>query len=119
MANITPTAINNAGNELAWTASTPAGDVVIYRGGTLVVEFQNGHSASIEVSVAPTRTTAKVEGVGDVTVPTRSLALAAGEPGIFVFKPDEIAAYRNAAGNIPIAYASGNAALTVRSFIIN
>lgn len=119
MANITPAAINNAGNELAFAASTPAGDVAIYRGGTLVLEFQNGHSASITVSIAPTRTTAKIAGVGDVTVPTRSLALAAGEPGIFVFTPEEIAAYRNADGNVPIAYASGNAALTVRAFAIN
>ncbi|WP_370677631.1 hypothetical protein [Pleomorphomonas sp. PLEO] len=119
MANITPTAINNAGNELAWAASAPAGDVIIYRGGTLVVEFQNGHSSSITVSAAPTRTTAQVEGVGKVDVPTRSLVLAAGEPGIFVFTPDEISAYRNAAGNLPIAYASGNAALTVRAFTIN
>lgn len=119
MANITPTAINNAGNKLAWAASTPAGDVVIYKGGTLVMEFQNGHSASITVSVAPTRTTAKIPGVGQVDVPTRSLVLAAGDPGVIVFKPDEIDAYRNSNGNVPIAYASGNAALTTRAFLIS
>lgn len=116
MANITPTAIDNAGNKLAWAASTPAGDAVVYRSGDLVIEFQNGHASAITVSFAPTRATSKVEGVGKVTTPTRSLALAAGEGGVFVFKADQLAAYRDANGRIPITYTDGNAALTLRAF---
>lgn len=118
MATITPTRITNAGNELAWAASAPAGDEIVYRGGTLVIEFDNGHSSSITVSIVPTTSTATIPGAGSVTVPTRSTALAASEPGIFVFTPKDVAAYRNSSGRIPITYASGNTALLVRAFEI-
>lgn len=119
MANITPVGLGNAGSKPAFSASTPAGDAVDdVAGKTIIIEFQNGHSSSITVTIAPTQTTAVVDGVGTVTVPSRSLVLAAGEPGVFMFQDGQKAAYKDANGRFPISYTSGNAALTRRAFAI-
>ena len=82
----------------AFVASTPAGDTVKWEGGALLLEFRNGHASSITITIAPVQTTAKISGVGNVSVPSRVLALAAGNDGLFQFRADEVSAYVNSSG---------------------
>ncbi len=116
MANITPSTPSNAGALAPFAASTPGGDEIVYSGGDLMIEFNNGHSSSVTVNFAPAQATKKVEGVGRVTIPTRSLAIAAAAHGVFRFAQDDINAYLNANGRLPITYTGGNAAMTLRAF---
>lgn len=107
-----------AGAVAAAVATTPAGDEVTYTGGNLLIEFENGHSESITVSIAPTTPTGLIQGAGVAPVPTRSLVLAAGAKGAFLFKTTDVAAYKNAANRIPLTYTTGNVALLIRAFAI-
>lgn len=114
MATITPATPTIAGATVTRVASTPAGDEVTYLGsGDLLIHVENGHASSITVTVAPTTSTVTVPGVGSVTVPDRAIAVAAGAEAAFIFKANEIGAYLNANGRVPLAYTGGNAALTV------
>lgn len=114
MATVTTTAITNAGSTVTYAATTVGGDEVTPNpNGDTIIEFLNGHNASITINVVPTLTPVLVDGVGYVTTPTRSLALAAGAHGRFKFTKATVAAYLNANGRIPITYASGNTALTI------
>ncbi|MCW1844133.1 hypothetical protein [Prosthecomicrobium hirschii] len=120
MATITPVGLSNAGSKPSWAAITTGGDVVANAPGkTVVIEFDNQHNASITVAIAPTQTTAQVDGVGSVTVPTRSVVAATTEPAVFKFKEGEKAAYLNASGQFPITYTDGNTAMKVRAFYID
>lgn len=116
MATIAPLKPTNAGlTPAAFTASTPAGDVVTYPGsGSLLIEIDNGHSSSVTVTVPAKQTVGRVAGAGSVTIPARTLAVPAGAQAAFLFQSGEIAAYLDA-GTIPLTYASGNAALLVRA----
>lgn len=116
MADFTPSNPSNAGALAPFAASTPGGDAIIYNGGDLLVEFDNGHSSSITVNIAPTQTSIKAAGAGRVPVPTRSLVMAAGTKGVFKFAAEDINSYINAAGKLPITYTGGNAAMLLRSF---
>jgi len=118
MATITPAAAVIAGATITRVASTPAGDVVPWGGSDLLLHFENGHDSSITVSVAPTQSTAIVPGVGSVSVPTRSIAIAATAEAAMLFKASEISAYLNSLRQIPITYTSGNAALTVMALTV-
>lgn len=113
MATISPVVPSIAGATVSRVASAVAGDVVPYPGGDLLLHFENGHSSSITVAVAPTQATVQVDGVGPVTVPTRSMAIAAGAEGVILFKSSEIRAYLNGANQIPLTYTGGNTLLTV------
>jgi len=116
MANITPSAPSNAGALAPFAATTPGGDEIVYNGGDLMIEFNNGHASSITVQFVPTQSSKKVAGAGRVNIPTRSLAIAAGAHGVFRFGQEDVNAYVNAAGRIPITYTGGNAAMTMRAF---
>lgn len=116
MADITPSNPSNAGALAPFAASAPAGDAILYQGGDLLVEFDNGHASSITVNFAPTQTSIKAPGAGRVNVPTRSLVMAAGTKGVFLFPASDINSYINAAGKLPITYTGGNAAMLVRAF---
>jgi len=116
MATITPAAPSIAGATAAFAATAPAGDQIVYQGGDLLIEFDNGHASSITISFAPTQTSGTIPGAGPATVPTRSIALAAGGKAAFRFKATDIRAYLNASKRLPITYTSGNAALLIRSF---
>lgn len=118
MATITALIPVQAGAAAAFVATAPAGDQVAYVGGDLLVEFLNGDDTSITISVAPTVTTGLIQGAGIGTVPTRSLALAAGAHGVFRFKASEIKAYLNASGRLPFTYAAGDVLLLIRAFTL-
>ena len=107
-----------AGAVSAFTASTPAGDVIPYQGGDLILEAVNGHTSTVTVTLAPTKTTVNAPGAGPVTVPTRSLALDQDEHGAFMLKADQIGAYLNASRQLPVTYTSGNAALLIRAIAV-
>lgn len=117
MANIATVACSNAGTLTPEVATAPAGDIITGAnpGKALTLAFRNGHASSITVNIAPTVATMKVGGVGKVSVPTRSIAIAAAASGTFVFQPDEIGAYIDANGGVPLTYTAGNALLTVRA----
>lgn len=112
MATITPAVPGIAGATVTRVATTPAGDVVSYPGGDLLLHFENGHDSSITVSVAPTRTTVNVDDVGPVSVPTRSVVIAAGAEAVMLFKAGQIGAYLNGSRQVPLAYTGGDADLT-------
>ena len=117
MANITPLALGNAGALTPFAATAPGGDAIIYAGGDLIIEFNNGHSASITVNFAPNASTKVLPGVGRVTIPTRSLVIAASALGSFRFGQEDISAYLSlTTGFLPITYTGGNAAMTIRAF---
>lgn len=118
MATITPAKPSIAGATVTRVASAPAGDVVPYTGGDLLLHFENGHSSSITVNLVPTTATVVVPGVGPVSVPTRSIAIADGAEGAFLLKASEVSAYVNGDRRIPISYTSGNAALTVMALSV-
>ncbi len=116
MANIAPTTASNAGAAIAFVATAPAGDIITpIKSGRLLVEFDNGHASPITITINPVVTTAKVPGAGTVSIPARSLVLAAGAMGVFSFNEDERQMYVNSAGGLPISYTGGNAALLVRA----
>lgn len=115
MAIITPLVPSLAGSVLAFSASAVSGDEVTWTGSDLAIEFFNGHSASITINIAPTKTTGMVAGAGAVSIPTRSFVLAAAAYGGFYLKRTELSAYLNASGRIPITYTSGNIALMQRA----
>ena len=81
MATINSIKPTPAGAVAAFTPSTPAGDVVPYLGGDLILEFVNGHTSAVTVNIVPTKPTTNVSGVGPVNVPTRSLALGQNQHG--------------------------------------
>lgn len=118
MATITPKTPVIAGAAAPFAATATTGDEVTYQGGHLVVEFQNDHGSSITVNVVPTQAIGKIIGGGPATVPTRSLAIAAGETGVFMFSTDNVTAYKNASNRIPFTYTSGNVALKIRAFTV-
>lgn len=111
----TPVVVGNSGLVQAFAAIEVAGDTVKYSGGDVLIEFENGHASSITVAFAPTKSTTNVPGVGRVNVPTRSLAIAAGARGVFLFRQSEIDAYINSEGNLPITYTGGNIAMLMRA----
>ena len=115
MATINSIKPTPAGAVAAFTPSTPAGDVVPYLGGDLILEFVNGHTSAVTVNIVPTKPTSNVSGVGPVNVPTRSLALGQNQHGIIAFSEDEIGAYLNTSRRVPITYTSGNVALLARA----
>lgn len=115
MALITPSTPKIAGAAHAFGASAPTGDEVQYGGGDVLIEFRNGHNASITVTIAPTKTTGVVPGAGRVPVPSRTQAIAAGADFVFAFKSSEVRNYLNANRRIPIAYTGGNVAMTLRA----
>ncbi len=108
----TPT---NAGAVAAFAATAVAGDSVKWRGGCMLVEFRNTHTAAITVSVAPVITTSLARGAGAVTTPTRTISVAASSDAVFRFTEADVAAYVDASGNINFTYASGNVALLYRA----
>ena len=118
MATITPKNLTIAGAVAAFAATAVAGDQVEYGGGDLLIEFNNGHSGPITINIAPTKTKAVVPGAGSVTIPSRSLVLAAAAHGAFLIKSSEISAYLNANGRVPITYTGGNVALLIRAIRI-
>ena len=118
MATVTATKPTPAGAVSAFAATTPAGDVVPYQGGDLLLEFINGHTSAVTVTLAPTKTTANVSGVGPVTVPTRSLELDQDEYGTFLIKADEIGSYLNSSRQVPVTYTSGNVACLIRAYAV-
>jgi hypothetical protein len=118
MATITALVPVQAGAVAAFVATAPSGDQVAYVGGDLLVEFLNGDDTSITISVAPTITTGQIQGAGVATVPTRSLALAAGAHGVFRFKASEIRAYLNANKRLPFTYTTGDVLLLIRAFTL-
>jgi len=113
MAKLTTVTPTIKGDVVVPVASTPAGDTVPFTGGDLLLMFDNGHSASITVEIAPTKTTGIIAGAGIADIPTRSLVLAAGAKGAILFRGGDASAYVNASRLIPITYTSGNALLTV------
>lgn len=115
MATVTALNLTPAGALAAFAATTPAGDVVPWTGGDLILEFVNGHSSAVTVTLEPTKTTANVPGVGPVTVPTRSLELDQDEHGAFLLKRDEVAAYLNSSRQVPVTYTSGHASCLIRA----
>lgn len=118
MATIAVVTPSLAGAVVSRAATTPAGDVVPYLGGNVLLHFENGHASAVTVTLAPTKTTAKAAGAGTVTVPTRSLEIAAGAEGAILLKAGEVEAYTNSSRQIPVTYTDGNAALTVAAFKI-
>ena len=118
MANINPIGATNQGATVTRVATTPAGDQFQYGGGNLLLHFENGHASPITVNFAPVVSTMKLSGAGEVTVPTRSLAIAAGAEAVFMFSRGTAGAYVNAQGYIPVTYTGGNAALTVTAVSI-
>jgi hypothetical protein len=118
MATITPKDPTLAGIAAPFVASTVSGDQVEYKGGDLLIEINNGHSAPITVNIAPTKATGVIPGAGIAPVPTRSLAVANAAHGVFLIKASEVRAYLNANRRIPLTYTSGNVALTVRAFTV-
>lgn len=118
MATITPTSPTTAGATVSRAATTPGGDVIAYTGGDILLHFENGHASSVTVNFVPTLASVKAPGVGAVSVPTRSLAIAAGAEGAFLLRAGEVDAYVNASLLIPITYTDGHAALTVAAFKI-
>lgn len=115
MATVNAQDLTPAGALAPFAATTPAGDVVPWEGGDLLLEFVNGHTSTVTVTLAPTKTTANVPGVGPITVPTRSLAMDQDEHGAFLIKRDEIASYLNTSRQIPVTYTSGNVACLIRA----
>lgn len=113
MATLTVVSPSIAGAVVTPEASTPAGDVVPWNGGDLLLKFINGHTETVTVTIAPTKTSAVVPNVGGITVPTRSLALDQDEEGVIFIPRDQAGAYVNTSMQIPLGYTSGNAALTV------
>lgn len=113
MATLTLVTPDIAGEVVTPEASTPAGDVVPYTGGDLLLKFTNGHASSITVNIVPTKTSLVVGGAGAVTVPTRALVLATTEEGVIFIPAEHASAYVNSSRQIPLSYTSGNAALTV------
>lgn len=118
MATISPVYPTLAGAVVSRAATTPAGDVVPYSGASILLHFENGHSSSITVEIEPTTTSINADGVGPVSVPTRSLVLAAGAEGAILLREGDVAAYVNSSRQIPISYTGGDAALTVAAFQI-
>lgn len=113
MATINPVLVNNKGAAVTRVASTPAGDVVHYGGGNLLLHFENGAGASVTVDIVPVKSTLKVAGAGEVTVPTRSVVIPAGAEAAIMFSAGDVGAYLNSSSQIPLTYTSGDAALTV------
>lgn len=119
MATITPVVPVLEGALKALVATVTGGDQMEYAPGTdLLIEFFNGHVSSITVNIVPTQATGRVPGAGLVTIPTRSLAIGAGLWGSFLLKAEEVKAYLNAQGRIPLTYTSGNVALLLRGYTI-
>lgn len=113
MATITPVKPTIAGATVSRVATTPAGDQVVWDGGDLLLHFENGHASSVTVNLVPVQSSTVVPGVGPVTNPTRSLAIAAGAEGVFFIPRDQANAYINSNRRIPVTYTDGHAALTV------
>lgn len=113
MATLTLVSPSIAGAVVAPQASAPAGDVVPWDGKDLLLFCENGHSSAVTINIAPTQTTKRVEGVGPITVPTRSLELAQNEFGVIFIPREEAGAYVNSAVQIPLSYTGGNAAFLV------
>lgn len=116
MTTFVPLSAGVDGALAAFAASTPAGDAVKRTTGTLILEFRNTAGSAVTVSLVPTRSAGKVSGAGRVQIPTRTLVIPAGQDAAFKFDPDEISAYINSAGLIPITYQNGNAGLLLRAF---
>lgn len=119
MATITPTALSNAGAVVAEGNTAAGGDEFVFTNKPLVITFINGHASPITVSFAPTAANQNKEGVGGFTAPTRSLAIPAGQVGVFQFTLTDAGAYLNASGRIPVTYTGHNAALKQRAFVVN
>lgn len=113
MATISLVKPTSKGAAVARVATTPAGDVVNFTGNDILLHFENGHASSITVTMAPTKLTGNLPGAGPVDVPSRTLAIPAGDEGVFRIRAGEAAAYVNAQRQIPITYTGGNALLTV------
>lgn len=118
MATITPTAGTNAGAVIADGNTAAGGDEFVFANKPLFIDFFNGHSSSITIAIAAVTATKRVDGAGTVTVPARSLVLAAGEKGGFAFTQDNAGAYVNASGRIAVAYTGHNAALKQRAIVV-
>lgn len=116
MANITPVSCTNAGVLTPEVATTPGGDTIVgITPSPLILAFRNGHASPITINIAPSQASAKVNGAGSVTIPTRSIVLAAAASATFEFRDDDRSAYLDASGNMPITYTGGNALLTLRA----
>lgn len=113
MTTINPVLVSNKGAVVGRVASTPAGDKILYGGGNILLHFENGAAAPVTVNFVPVKTTLKVSGAGEVTVPTRSLAVSAGAEAAIMFSAGDVGAYLDDQGNLAVTYTGGDAALTI------
>jgi hypothetical protein len=97
-------------------AAESAGDQFAPGGGGLMLFFRNTHTAAVTVNIAPTISTVRTSG-GDVTTPTRTIAVPANGGMVSFYMPMSVLApYLDANGRLPLTYASWNIGLTVRAY---
>jgi len=113
MATITPIKPSIAGATVTRVATAPAGDQIVWEGDDILLHFENGHASPVTVNLVPVQSTTEVPGVGPVTNPNRSLAIAAGAEGVFFIPRHQANAYVNSSRRIPVTYTDGHASLTV------
>lgn len=112
MATLAAQKFSNAGAAMAAAATAAGGDDFVYTGKRSLVVFRNGHSSPITIACAPAVPNQIVDGIGAVTAPSRSLALAAGASGVFSFGPNNAGAYVDPnSGKIAFTYTGHNALL--------
>ena len=98
MATLTVAVIARTGLLLAPVAAAVGGDLLPNTGKEFLLVKNDGMSASINVTITPTKT------VDGLTPAARVVAVAAGAQKLFgPFSPSE---YNNANGQVPIAYSA-------------
>ena len=122
MATITPaTASVTTPPLIAPVASTPAGDeITVAASQDLFIVVDNGHTASITVTIPGVASTITVggKGEGSFTPNSISAAVANGTSKVFFIPRDKIAGYRNSStGRVSVNYTSGAAALTLQAVV--
>lgn len=117
MATLARQKFSNAGAAMTAAATAAGGDDFVFTGKRSLVVFRNGHSSAITVACAPANSPQNISGIGSVVVPTRSLAIAAGDTAVFQFDQNNAGAYANSTtGKIAFSY-TGHNPLLVASVI--
>lgn len=101
--------------DVAFLASSPSGDEIIWDGQSIVVEFRNTHSSAITITFSPAIDVVRVAGVGLVIVPDRVYTIQPGAEGAFLFEKNFSSAYVDGAMRLPVAYAGGSTNLKIRA----
>jgi len=111
MADITPIKLaEQVPSAALGVAASAGGDAVLWNADNLTLIFVNGGGAAITVTITATVTSSNVDNIGPVTIPNRTVSLAAGETK--AVKMATAQAFLDANNKIPLTY-SGVSGLKV------